>query len=69
MVTVLGTVHGTPNRNYERKTVRHPKEAEARLGLEVSVGWLSPSSRGLWGGDALLLSTGAAGTETLRYHR
>jgi hypothetical protein len=51
MVTVLGTVHGTPNRNYERKTVRHPKEAEAR------------------GGDALLLSTGAAGTETLRYHR
>jgi hypothetical protein len=27
----------------------------------VCVGWVSPSSRGLWGGHALPLSTGAAG--------
>jgi hypothetical protein len=27
----------------------------------VSLGWLSPSSRGLLGGNALLISTGAAG--------
>jgi hypothetical protein len=33
-----------------------PKAAE-RLDLEVSEGWASPSSRGLCGGDALLLST------------
>jgi hypothetical protein len=32
-------------------------KAAARLDLEVSTGWASPSSRGLWGGDALLLST------------
>jgi hypothetical protein len=32
--------------------------AEARLDLEASVGWVSPSSRGMWGGDALLCSTG-----------
>jgi hypothetical protein len=37
---------------------RHSK-ASARLVLEVSAQWVSPSSRGLWGGDALLLS-GAA---------
>jgi len=30
-------------------------KAAARLDLEVSVGWASPSSRGLCGGDALLL--------------
>jgi hypothetical protein len=29
----------------------------ARLDLEVSAGWVSPSSRNLCGGDALLLST------------
>jgi hypothetical protein len=34
---------------------------DARLDFEVFAGWVSPSSRGLWGGDALLLSTGAAG--------
>ena len=33
-----------------------PKES-ARLDREVSVGWASPSSRGLCGGDALLLSS------------
>jgi hypothetical protein len=37
-------------------------KASARLVLKVSAGWLSPSSRGLRGGDALLLSTGAAGS-------
>jgi hypothetical protein len=41
-------------------------KASARLVLEVSAGWASPSSRGLWGGDALLLSTGAAGNRNLR---
>ena len=44
--------------------VRHLEsraKASARLSLEVSVGWASPSSRGLWGGDALLLFTGAVG--------
>jgi hypothetical protein len=30
---------------------------EARLDLEVSAGWVSPYFRGLWGGDAPLLST------------
>jgi hypothetical protein len=32
----------------------------------LSAGWASPCTRGLWGGDALLLSTGAAGN---RAHR
>jgi hypothetical protein len=32
----------------------------ARLDLEVSVGWAGPSSHGLCGGNALLLSTGVA---------
>jgi hypothetical protein len=39
-------------------------KAAATLDLEVSVGWVSPSSLGLWGGHALLLSTGAALLET-----
>ena len=34
-------------------------KAAARLDLEVSAGWAIPSSRGVWGGDALLLSTEA----------
>jgi hypothetical protein len=33
---------------------RHRAKAEARLGLEACAGWASPSSRGLWRGDALL---------------
>jgi hypothetical protein len=33
-----------------------PREL-ARLDIEVSAGWVSPSSRGLCGGHALLLST------------
>ena len=32
-------------------------KAQARLDLELSVGWASSHSRGLWGGHALLLST------------
>jgi hypothetical protein len=32
-------------------------KTEARRVLEVSVRWVGPSSRGLWGGHALLLST------------
>jgi hypothetical protein len=40
------------------------RQAVARLDLDVSTWWASPSSRGLWGGDALLHSTGAAETET-----
>ena len=30
---------------------------DARLVLEVAAGWSIPSSRGLWGGDGLLIST------------
>jgi hypothetical protein len=37
-----------------KAATRRPKAA-ARLDLEVSAGWAIPSSRGLWGGDALLL--------------
>jgi hypothetical protein len=33
---------------------RKQTQAAARLVLEVSAGWVSQSSRGLWGGDALL---------------
>ena len=33
-------------------------KAAARLDLEESVGWANPSSRGLWGGDALALQQG-----------
>ena len=42
----------------EGSNPKTPK-AEARLVLQVSAWWASPSSRGLWGGDAPLLSTGA----------
>jgi hypothetical protein len=37
----------------------------SKIGSWSSAGWASPSSCGLWGGDALLLSTGAAEIETL----
>jgi hypothetical protein len=36
------------------------------LDLGVSAGWVNPSSRGLWGGHALLLPTGAAGNRKSR---
>jgi hypothetical protein len=39
---------------------RRQRKAAARLDLEVPAGWASPSSRGLWGGDALALR----GTQT-----
>jgi hypothetical protein len=35
-------------------------KAGARWVIEVSAGWTSPSSRGLCGGHALILSTGIA---------
>ena len=38
-----------------------PHKVAARLVLETPAGWVSSSSRGLCGGDALLLSTSAAG--------
>jgi hypothetical protein len=43
----------------ETETLRapRPRQGSSRLVLEVSAGWASPSSRGLWGGEALLLST------------
>jgi hypothetical protein len=40
--------------------VRKQTQAAARLDLDVSAGWASPSSRGMCGGDAMLFSTGAA---------
>jgi hypothetical protein len=51
-------LEGLESRGTERgldSLERRPKAA-ARLGLEASTGWASPSSRGLWGGHALLLS-------------
>jgi hypothetical protein len=47
---------------WKAATLESRAKAAARLDLEVSTGWMSPSSRGLWGGDALLISTGAAGS-------
>jgi hypothetical protein len=45
----------------ESRQLESRRKEAARLDLEVSAGWVSPSSRGLWGGDALLPSTRAAG--------
>jgi hypothetical protein len=45
---------------FESRHLEIRAQAAARLVLEVPAGWVSPSSRGLWGGDALLLSTDAA---------
>jgi hypothetical protein len=47
------------------KSRQDPRQC-ARLDLEVSAGWASLSFRGLWGGDALLLTTGRE-TETLAH--
>jgi hypothetical protein len=47
---------------FESRHLESRPKAAARLDLEVSAGWASPSSRDLWGGDALMLSTGAAET-------
>jgi hypothetical protein len=38
------------------KPPRKQTKVSARLVLEVSAGWATPTSRGMWGGDALLLS-------------
>jgi hypothetical protein len=56
----------------QRLEIRHLEsraKAEAILDIGGSAGWVNSSSRGLWGGDAVLLSTGAAvgGFETLRF--
>ena len=47
-----GRLLGLETRHLESRA-----KAAARLDLEVSAGWVSLSSRDLWGGDALLLST------------
>jgi hypothetical protein len=39
------------------ESTRSRPKAAARLDLEVSAGWVSPSSHSLWGDDALRLST------------
>jgi hypothetical protein len=40
----------------ESRHLESRPKASARLDLEVSAGWANPSSRGMWGGDAVLLS-------------
>jgi hypothetical protein len=49
---VKDTQRAAPSRK-----VRVGAQATARLDLEVSARWTNPSSRGMWGGDALLLSS------------
>ena len=55
--TELGCVSG---RGWGPGLESRRANAEARLDHEVPAGWASPSSRGTWVGDALLI-TGAAG--------
>ena len=43
----------------KRRHLESRPKAAARSDLEVFAGWASPCSRGMWGGHALLLSTGA----------
>jgi hypothetical protein len=38
----------------QRRHLESKPQAVARLDLEMTAGWASPSSRGLWRGDALL---------------
>jgi hypothetical protein len=45
------------HKGVETHHVESRANAAARLDLEVSAGWVGPSVRGLWGGDALLLAT------------
>jgi hypothetical protein len=47
------------------KPLEEQDQDRSKIGSWSSAGWASPSSCGLWGGDALLLSTGAAEIETL----
>ena len=53
----------------ESRHLESRAKAEARLDLEVSAGWASLSTRGMWGGDALLLFHQLLNTETLRSQR
>ena len=52
--------HAFAPEGLESRHLESRAKASARLVLEVSAGWASPFSRGLCGGDVLLLSTGAA---------
>jgi hypothetical protein len=45
-----------PEGAFNVKDLESRPKAAARLVIEASAGWVSPSSRGLWGGDALLLT-------------
>jgi hypothetical protein len=46
----------THTEGLESRHLESRAKASARLDLEVPARWVSPSSRGLWGGDALLLT-------------
>jgi hypothetical protein len=57
--------HGRPRRRlphalhvlgFGKPPLESRAKAAARWDLYVSAGWVSPSSRGMWSGDALLLS-------------
>jgi hypothetical protein len=67
----LGISTGAAGNRHVRVESRHLEsraKASARLDLEGSAEWVIQSSRGLWGGDALFLSTGAAGTDLRKIH-
>jgi len=50
-------LYGFSCRVLESRRLESTPKAAVRLDLEVAAWWVSLSSRGLWGGDALLLST------------
>jgi hypothetical protein len=52
----LSATDSLQNRGLESRHLESRLKAAARLALEVSAGWVIPSSRGLWGENALLLS-------------
>jgi hypothetical protein len=47
----------TPPCGLESRHLESRPNAAAILDLEVSAGWVGPSSRGLWGGDHALVQT------------
>jgi hypothetical protein len=53
-----------PHCSHKPPTQVRVSKAEARLDLEVSVGWVSPSSRGLWGGTLCCSPSALLETET-----
>jgi hypothetical protein len=55
---------GWVSQGLESRHLESRPKVKARLDLEVSVGWVSLSSRGLWGGDTLLLASRTAQTLT-----